>query len=137
MLKEELTFERKTAAVITADFSAPVIEGYAMAWLKLCNNAREYKNIIWKIENDRNNNNVYVWCNPNRKDKVVDFLTGIVNCYKDQEITPIGKVIDVSEEVIGVPVYEYETTCDSNDEQWYEDIDHAISNWAAIQEVFD
>lgn len=136
MLKEELTFERKTAAVIIADFSAPVIEGYAMAWLKLCNNAREYKNIIWKIENDRNNN-VYVWCNPDRKDEVVDFLTGIVNCYKDQEVISIGKVIDVSEEVIGVPVYEYESTCDSDDEQWYEDIDHAISNWAAIQEVFD
>lgn len=137
MLKEELTFERKRVVVIIADFSAPVIEGYAMAWLKLCNNAREYKNIIWKIENDRNNNNVYVWCNPDRKDEVVDFLTGIVNCYKDQEVIPIGKVIDASEEVIGVPVYEYESTCDSNDEQWYEDIDYAISNWAVIQEVFD
>ena len=99
MLKEELTFERKTAAVITVDFSAPKIEGYAMAWLKLCNNAREYKNIIWKIENDRNNK-VYVWCNPDRKDEVVDFLTGIVNCYKDEEVVPIGKVIDVSEEVV-------------------------------------
>lgn len=43
-----------------------MIEGYAMAWLKLCNNAREYNNIIWKIENDRNNN-VYVWCNPDRR----------------------------------------------------------------------
>ena len=60
-----------------------------------------------------------------------------MNCYKDQEVISIGKVIDVSEEVIGVPVYEYKTTCDSDDEQWYEDIDHAISNWAAIQEVFD
>lgn len=135
MLKENLTFKRKRAAVITADFSAPVIEGYAMAWLKLCNNAREYKNIIWKIKNDRSDN-VCVWCNPDRKDEVVDSLNGIVNCYKDQEVIPIGKVIDISEEVIGVPVYEYESTCDSNDEQWYEDIDHAISNWAAIQEVF-
>lgn len=136
MLKEELTFERKTAAVITADFSAPVIEGYAMAWLKLCNNAREYKNIIWKIKND-SSNEVYVWCSPDRKDEVIEFLTGIVEFYEGDKITPIGKVINVSEEVIGVPVYEYETTCDSDDEQWYEDIDHAISNWAAIQEVFD
>ena len=137
MLKEELTFERKRVVVIIADFSAPVIEGYAMAWLKVCNNAREYKNIIWKIENDRNNNNVYVWCNPDRKDEVIEFLTGIVEFYEGDKITPIGKVINVSEEVIGVPVYEYESTCDSNDEQWYEDIDHAISNWTAIQEVFD
>lgn len=135
MLKEELTFERKRAAVITADFSAPVIEGYAMAWLKLCNNAREYKNIIWKIENDRNNN-VCVWCNPDRKDEVVNFLTGIVNCYKDQEVVPIGKVIDVSEEVIGAPVYEYESTSKGGSDEWEDDIDSAISNWTAIQEVF-
>lgn len=112
-----------------------MIEGYAMAWLKLCNNAREYNNIIWKIENDRNNN-VYVWCNPDRKDEVVNFLTGIVNCYKDQEVTPIGKVIDVSEEVIGVPVYEYESTSKGDSDEWEDDIDSAISNWMSIQEVF-
>lgn len=135
MLKEELTFERKRVVVIIADFSAPVIEGYAMAWLKLCNNAREYKNIIWKIENDRNNN-VCVWCDPDRKDEVVNFLTGIVNCYKDQEVTPIGKVIDVSEEVIGVPVYEYESTSKGGSDEWEDDIDSAISNWTSIQEVF-
>lgn len=135
MLKENLTFERKRAAVIIADFSAPVIEGYAMAWLKLCNNAREYKNIIWKIENNRNNN-VCVWCDPDRKDEVVNFLTGIVNCYKDQEVTPIGKVIDVSEEVIGVPVYEYESTSKGGSDEWEDDIDSAILNWMSIQEVF-
>lgn len=135
MLKEELTFERKTAAVITVDFSAPKIEGYAMAWLKLCNNAREYKNIIWKIENDLNNK-VYVWCNPDRKDEVVDFLTGIVNCYKDEEVVPIGKVIDVSEEVIGVPVYEYESTSKGGSDEWENDINNAISNWMSIHEVF-
>lgn len=136
MLKEELTFERKTAAVITVDFSAPKIEGYAMAWLKLCNNAREYKNIIWKIENDRNNK-VYVWCNPDRKDEVVDFLTGIVNCYKDEEVVPIGKVIDVSEEVIGVPVYEYESTSKGGSDEWENDINNVIVNWIDMQDVFD
>ena len=135
MLKEELTFERKRAVVITADFAAPVIEGYAMAWLKLCNNAREHKNIIWKIENDRNNK-VYVWCNPDRKDEVVDFLTDIVNCYKDEEVVPIGKVIDVSEEVVGVPVYEYESTSKGGSDEWENDIDNAISNWMDMKEVF-
>lgn len=136
MLKEELTFERKTAAVITVDFSAPKIEGYAMAWLKLCNNAREYKNIIWKIENDRNNK-VYVWCNPDRKDEVIEFLTGIVNCYKDEEVVPIGKVIDVSEEVIGVPVYEYESTSKGGSDEWENDINNVIVNWIDMQDVFD
>ncbi len=136
MLNERLVFEKKKAAVITADFSAPEIEGYAMAWLKLCNNAREYKNIIWKIKNDRNNK-VYVWCNPDRKDEVVDFLTGIVNCYKDEEVIPIGKVIDVSEEVIGIPVYEYESTCGCGENEWEDDIESAISTWMDMQEVFD
>ena len=136
MLKERLVFERKKAAVITADFSAPVIEGYAMAWLKLCNNAREYKNIIWKIENDRDNK-VYVWCNPDRKDNVIDLLTDIVNYYKDEKVTPIGKVINVSEEVVGVPVYEYESTSDVGSDKWEDDIESAISTWIDMQEVFD
>ena len=136
MLKEKLTFKRKKAAVITADFSAPKIEGYAMAWLKLCNNAREYKNIIWKIENDRNNK-VYVWCNPDRKDNVIDFLTGIVEFYEDDKITSIGKVIDISEEVVGIPVYEYESTGDCGSDEWENDIESTISTWMDVQEVFD
>ena len=129
MLKEKLVIERKAATLITVDFTAPEIGGYAMAWLKLCNVARELKRIIWKIENDRSNK-VYVWCDPGHKDEVMDFLTGIVYFHKDEKPIPIGKVLDTCDDTIGVPVYEYESTCDSNDE-------HAISNWTAIQEVFD
>lgn len=135
MLKEKLVIERKAATLITVDFTAPEIVGYAMAWLKLCNVARELKR-IWKIENDRSNK-VYVWCDPHYKDEMIDFLTGIVYFHKDGKPIPIGKVLDACDDTIGVPVYEYESTCDSNDEQWYEDIDYAISNWTAIQEVFD
>ena len=46
MLKEKLVIERKAATLITVDFTAPEIGGYAMAWLKLCNVARELKRII-------------------------------------------------------------------------------------------
>ena len=134
MLKEKLVIERKIATLITVDFTAPEIEGYAMAWLKLCNNARELKR-IYKIKNDRSNK-VYVWCNPDCKDEMIDFLTGIVYFQKDGDVVPIGKVLDVCDDTMGVPVYEYESTCDLNDEQWYEDIDHAISNWTAIQDSF-
>ena len=49
MLKEKIYFERKKAVLLTVDFSGTV-EEYAMAWLKLTNNAREYGNMIWKIE---------------------------------------------------------------------------------------
>lgn len=55
MLKEKLSIERKKAVMITADFTAPTTESYAMAWLKLCNNAREYKDVIWRVENDSGN----------------------------------------------------------------------------------
>lgn len=120
MLKEKLVIERKAATLITVDFTAPEIVGYAMAWLKLCNVARELKR-IWKIENDRSNK-VYVWCDPHYKDEIIDFLTGIVYFHKDGKPIPIGKVLDACDDTIGVPVYEYESTCDSNDEQWYEDI---------------
>lgn len=71
MLKEKLVIERKAATLITVDFTAPEIVGYAMAWLKLCNVARELKR-IWKIENDRSNK-VYVWCDPHYKDEMIDF----------------------------------------------------------------
>lgn len=33
MLKEKLSIERKKAVMITADFTAPTTESYAMAWL--------------------------------------------------------------------------------------------------------
>ena len=135
MLKEKLVIERKAATLITADFTVPEIEGYAMAWLKLCNNARELKRIIWKIENDRSNK-VYVWCDPGHKDEVMDFLTCIVYFHTDGKPIPIGKVLDTCDDTIGVPVYEYESTCDLDDEQWEKDIDYAISNWTAIQDSF-
>lgn len=33
MLKEKLSIERKKAVMITADFTAPTTESYAMAWI--------------------------------------------------------------------------------------------------------
>lgn len=103
MLKEKLVIKRKAATLITVDFTAPEIVGYAMAWLKLCNVARELKR-IWKIENDRSNK-VYVWCDPHYKDEMIDFLTGIVYFHKDGKPIPIGKVLDTCDDTIGVPVY--------------------------------
>ena len=84
MLKEKLSIERKKAVMITADFTAPTTESYAMAWLRLCNNAREYKDVIWRIEND-SGNKVYVWCDPKYKETVIEFLTGIVYYYQEDK----------------------------------------------------
>nr|DAG04536.1 MAG TPA: hypothetical protein [Siphoviridae sp. ctDXu9] len=50
MLKEKLVIERKAATLITVDFTAPEIVGYAMAWLKLCNNARELNVLFGRLK---------------------------------------------------------------------------------------
>lgn len=66
-VKESMRLERKPAVLITADFSGPNVEAYAMAWLKLTNNAREYPKMIYKIWNERNSDKVYVLCDPKKK----------------------------------------------------------------------
>ena len=134
MLKEKISFERKEAVMLTVDFSG-TIEEYAMAWLKLTNNAREYSNMIWKISNC-SGNNVFVYCNPKSADTVKEFCTGIVSFYheEDDSIHSIGKVIDEQKITVGVPVYECESTCKVSDPQWEEDIDKAICEWLSVEE---
>lgn len=132
MLKEKLSFERKEAVMLTVDFSG-TIEEYALAWLKLTNNAREYRNMIWKISNC-SGNNVYVICNPKSVDAVREFCTGIVSVYdeKSDELHSIGKVIEEEKITVGVPVYEYESTYSVSDERWDADIDSAIGEWLPV-----
>lgn len=129
MLKEEIRFERRKAVLLTVDFSGTV-EEYSMAWLKLTNNAREYKDAIWKIYNSCDND-VYVICNPKHVEAVKEFCDGIVvmYCEKDNSAHYIGKVTDEQEITVGVPIYEYESTCDLDDPQWEEDMDSAVSHW--------
>jgi hypothetical protein len=133
MLKEKISFERKEAVILTIDFSG-TIEEYALAWLKLTNNAREYRDMIWKISNSKGNN-VYVICNPNCVETVKDFCTGIVGVYseKDNEMHYIGKVIDERKITVGVPVYEYESTYRYDDSRWEDDMDSAIYEWLAVE----
>lgn len=135
MLKEKLTFKREKAVLITADFTASTMEGYALAWLKLCNNVRELKNIFWKIENDKDNK-VYVICKPECKDDVAEFLTDIIYYMGEEKPVPVGKVLSMEEIVIGVPEYEYESTCHSTDKQWEIDIDNSVMYWGSVEEIF-
>ena len=135
MLKEKFSFERRQATMLKVDFTAPTITGYAMAWLKLTNIAREYR-MIWKIENERDTNNVYVICDPRYKEHIKEFLTGIVTEFDEEndKVHYIGKVIDEYEIEVGVPVYDYDSTCDCDDEEWEEDMDKAISYWIDVRE---
>jgi hypothetical protein len=142
MLKEKLTIERRKAVLLTVDISGKHSDGnerlkeYALAWLKLTNNAREYKNMIWKIENNRNNDWVYVWCNPKSAENIKDFCNHIISSYDStaDKMNYIGKVIDEEEVEVGFPIYEYESTCDSNNPQWEEDIESSISDWMYVME---
>ena len=138
MLKEKITFKRTKGIMLVADFSAPTTTGYAMAWLKLTNNAREYSDMIWKIENERDTNNVYVICNPKSKEAVKEFLEEITYEYvkETDKYHSVGKVIEEHEIEVGVPVYEYESDCDLNDEQWEKDIDNSINYWVNVKEEF-
>ena len=134
MLKEKLTFERRKAILLTVEFKGTV-EEYAMAWLKLTNNAREYGNMIWKIQNT-SSNTVYVYCNPKSADAVKDFCTGLVTFYHEEEdeMHFVGEVTNETEVIVGVPIYEWESTCSVSDPQWEEDFDKSIHEWLAVED---
>ena len=134
MLKEKLTFERRKAILLTVEFKGTV-EEYAMAWLKLTNNAREYSNMIWKIQNT-SSNTVYVYCNPKSAEAVKDFCTGIVTFYHEEEdeMHFVGEVTNETEVIVGVPIYEWESTCSVSDTQWEEDFDKSIDEWLAVED---
>lgn len=134
MLREELEFRKEKAILLTVDFSGP-IEAYALAWLKLTNNARDYSNMIWKIANERGSDNVYVICRPRSASAVKDFLNGIYAYYdeKEDKVKYIGVVKEEEEIVVGVPVYDYMSDRSCCDEKWEEEMDSAISWWMDVE----
>lgn len=134
MLKEKITIERRKAILLTVEFNGSD-EEYAMAWLKLTNNAREYSNRIWKISNTRSNV-IYVLCNPESVESVKDFCTGIyINWTKDGELNYVGEVTDEEEIIVGVPIYECHSTHSviNEIEEWEKDFDKSIHNWLEVE----
>lgn len=137
MLKETLSIKRQKAVVLVVDLESELgVEGYAMAWLKLTNNAREYYNTIWKIEND-NTDKVYVYVNPKQKDNVIDFCNGIYVDYIELgngnfKTVEVGKVVREYEEEVGFAFYDYSSTYSYDDEKWHDDIDNVINTWMRV-----
>ena len=127
MLKERVSIRRERCSLITADFTAPV-EAYALAYLKLLNNAREYTNMIYSVSNDRRNG-VYVVCPLKATERVKEFLTGIEAWYDadNKKTIYVGKVTSVEEIDFGHFVYDVESTYHYDDPRWDEDIDKALS----------
>lgn len=134
MLIENIRIERKKAVLLTVDFSGRIDE-YALAWLKLTNNAREYPKMIWHISNDRDNN-VYIYCNPKSAENIKEFVTGIVGCYREDEdkVHYVGKVLNEEKIEVGFPVYKYESSYSMHDPRWEEDMDSAVLNWMPMIE---
>lgn len=134
MLKEKMNIERRKAILFELDLSGP-IEQYAMAWLKLTNNAREYPDYIWKIVNS-SSSTVYVYCNPKHVDSVRDFLDGLHPYYDEckDKLIYMGKILNEEEIIVGVPVYEWKVT--GSFEEQGKDIDNIIDEWICVQEDY-
>lgn len=133
MLKEKMTFERRSAVLFTCEFNGPV-EGYALAFLKLYNNAREYKDMILHVSNN-SGNKVYVISTKKAQKAVHEFLDGFYHYYdssNDKDYV-IGTIVSEEEIEIGIPVYLYASSFDWDDERWEEDMDKAINWWGAVE----
>ncbi len=67
-----IDFEKENGFQIVATFEGTV-EEYALMWLNLTNNAREYKTSFYNVTNN-SGNDVFVLTNKNDVDEVVDYL---------------------------------------------------------------
>ena len=50
------------------------VQRYALSFLHIWNNARDYPEIFYKVENMSASNNVFVTCNPERVEEVTEYL---------------------------------------------------------------
>lgn len=65
--------EKQKAIQITVRLDGNVQE-YAMSFLHIWNNAREFPNMFYKVENISGNNNVFVTCRPKDADSIKEYL---------------------------------------------------------------
>lgn len=61
------------------------LQEYAMNFLHLYNNAREYSNMIHKIQNIRDTNDVMVWCDRNCKKNVREYLEQMYEIVNEED----------------------------------------------------
>ena len=65
--------EKEKAIQITVRLEGDV-QKYALSFLHIWNNAREYPNIFYKVENISDSNDVFITCNPVDVEAVKDYL---------------------------------------------------------------
>lgn len=76
--------EKQNAIRLSVELKGNVQE-YAMSFLQIFNNAREYPNMIYRVENNPGNT-VYVTCNPEDVDAVRGFLSQFGEIENEEEI---------------------------------------------------
>lgn len=103
---EKLTVRELEIAKLTFDFNSTDIKGYAMAWLKLTNLAREYGKLFLKIKNDRSSN-VYVYCLLENVERIKNGCTEIYTYQNTSgEWESVGKLLGQESITVGIPVYD-------------------------------
>ena len=108
---------------VRVDCGQAGVEGYAMALLKLFNNARDYPNTICKIKNNYGND-IFVYCPKKKLEIVKNFCNVIYTKYEPMlpnathapKGIEIGKVTDVSECKLVMIDYDYELLDDGSDD---------------------
>ena len=79
-------FHEKCKAVeFTVDLGNDV-QRYAMSFLHIFNNARDNKDVFYKVENLCGSNKIFVSCNPEYKDEVEEYLVQFGEITFEEEI---------------------------------------------------
>lgn len=68
-----LFYEKEKAIRITVRLDGDIQE-YALSFLHIWNNAREYPNKLYKVENISASNDIFVTCNPNCEEEAKEYL---------------------------------------------------------------
>lgn len=76
--------EKERATMFTLRIDKPV-QKYALDFLNIINNAREYPNTFYKIENNPGND-VYVTCRTSDKENIKYYLTQFGDIINEEEV---------------------------------------------------
>lgn len=105
------------AVKITCEFKGST-ENYALAWLHLTNNAREFPEIFLKHYNN-SGNTVFVVTREKYVDKMKDYLTGFNSSEFEVEIVDEEKVTTVT------PVIDWGSDWKTTTDEEWEELDNA------------
>lgn len=102
---------------VRVDCGQAGVEGYAMAFLKLSNVARE-GGAIYKVETERDTNNILVYCRKKSLDNVKEFCNELCVKHDGTSTTIIGKVVDEWKMRFALIDYDFELLDDEDEEEF-------------------